>query len=313
MLEVRDLEVTFGSVRAVDGVSLSIPEGPYGLGLVGESGSGKTTVGRAVVKLAPVAGGSIDFEGKDVKRMRRGGLKAYRRGVQMVFQDPDLTLDPRMSIGKTLGEALRAHRMVPREGVEERVAALLEDVDLDRSFGARLPRQLSGGQRQRVAIARALAVEPRLVVLDEPTSALDVTVQAKVLALIERLRESHSLAYLLISHNIAAVARLCEEIAVLYRGQLMEQAPSAELLRAPAHPYTKALLEAIPSIDRPGTARTATGAGLKETPPAGGCPYRGSCPLAIDRCSTERPALREISPGHRVACHVVTQSEEKEQ
>jgi oligopeptide/dipeptide ABC transporter ATP-binding protein len=307
MLEIRDLDVRFGAVRAVDGLSLAVPQGPYGLGLVGESGSGKTTVGRAVVRLVKPTGGSIAFDGADVQGLRARGLQGYRGDVQMVFQDPDLTLDPRMSIGGALREAMQAHRITSRAGLGERVDTLLRDVGLDPALAARLPHQLSGGQRQRVAIARALSVEPRLVVLDEPTSALDVTVQARILELIQRLRESHGLAYLLISHNLAVVEQLCDEIAVMYRGQLMEQAPTGTLLGQAAHPYTRALLAAIPSIDGPRRAQApAARAGAGAAPYDGtGCPYRAQCPLAVDRCATERPEIREIAPRHRVACHVV--------
>ena len=194
LLEIVELTVRFGPVRAVDGVSLEIAPGPFGLALVGESGSGKTTIGRAVLKLLSASGGRIAFEGADIAELRGAALKAYRRAVQIIFQDPDLSLDPRMRVGAAIAEALAAHAIVPRRRIAERVGDLLTEVGLDAGYAARYPHQLSGGQRQRVAIARALAVEPRLLVLDEPTSALDVRAQARILRLIGRLRTERGLA-----------------------------------------------------------------------------------------------------------------------
>src|SRR6478609_4470504 len=241
MLDVRDLVVRYGPVVAVDGVSLTVPPGPAGLGLVGESGSGKTTIGRTVVRLTAPSSGEVTVDGVDAFRARRAALKTYRKSVQIVFQDPDSTLDPRMRVGAAITEALRAHAIVDRAGFADRVGELLTAVGLEADHASRFPHQLSGGQRQRVSIARALAVEPRLLVLDEPTSALDVTVQARVLELIARLRETHSLAYVLISHNLAIVDRLCEESLVLHDGRIIERGPTARVLGAPEHPYTQAL------------------------------------------------------------------------
>jgi ABC-type glutathione transport system ATPase component len=249
LLEVEDLHVRFDGVRAVDGVTFRVPAGPYGLGLVGESGSGKTTTGRAILRLVPVERGSIRLEGRDVLELRGAELRAYRRAVQIVFQDPTTSLDPRIRVGAAIGEALRAHRVVPRSGIPMRVSDLLKEVGLGPEFADRYPHQLSGGQRQRVAIARALSVEPRLLVLDEPTSALDVTVQARILELIRKLREERGLAYVLISHNLAVVEQLCEETAVLYLGEIVEQGQTQQLLAHPAHPYTIALRSAVPEID----------------------------------------------------------------
>lgn len=305
LLEVEDLHVRFGPVRAVDGVSFAVHEGPFGLGLVGESGSGKTTTGRAVMRLVPVERGSIRMDGRDVLRLRGASLRTFRRAVQIVFQDPDTTLDPRVRVGPTIGEALRAHRVVPDSGVAERVERLLGEVGLERSLAVRFPHQLSGGQRQRVAIARALAVVPRVLVLDEPTSALDVTVQARILQLIGRLRQERRLAYLLISHNLAVVEELCEETAVLYLGRIVERGPTSALLARPAHPYTVALRSAVPEIDlasrRPRVILPGTPPDASNPPP--GCPFHPRCPLAIDRCRTEPPPLREIAPSREVACH----------
>src|SRR5215469_7775484 len=210
LLTVRELRVNFGPVRAVDGVSLTVSDGPFGIGLVGESGSGKTTIGRAILRLVPAAGGEILFDGQDVPGLRGRRLREYRRAVQIVFQDADNSLDPRMRIGAAIGEVLTTHGLA-RGAVSDRVAALLAEVGLDAAFAARHPHQLSGGQRQRVAIARALAVSPRLLVLDEPTSALDVTAQVRVLAIVRRLRAERKLSYLLITHNLAIVAELCEQ------------------------------------------------------------------------------------------------------
>ena len=305
LLEVRDLLVRFGPVRAVDGVSLSVPPGPFGLGLVGESGSGKTTLGRAVLRLVPIQGGQIRMNGHDVSRLRGEGLKRYRRAVQIVFQDPDTTLDPRVRVGRAVGEALRTHRIVERSEVPARVAHLLAEVGLDREHDRRYPHQLSGGQRQRVAIARALAVEPRVLVLDEPTSALDVTVQARILELIRKLRESHGLAYLLISHNLAVVEELCEETAVMYLGLVVERGPTSEILARPAHPYTVALRSAVPEIDLSARRTRIVLPGTPPNPadPPPGCRFHPRCPIAIDRCRTEVPLLREVVPGRSVACH----------
>jgi oligopeptide/dipeptide ABC transporter ATP-binding protein len=305
LLEMRDLQVRFGDVRAVDHVDLAIPDGPFGVGLVGESGSGKTSVGRAVLRLAPIAGGRIELKGRDITRARGAALKRYRRAVQIVFQDPDGTLDPRMRVGKVVAEGLTANRIVAKHQVPSRVAELLSDVGLEPEHAQRFPHQLSGGERQRVAIARALAVQPQMLVLDEPTSALDVTVQAKVLRLIGRLREDRHLSYLLISHNLAVVEELCERTAVLYLGRVVEEAPTRTLLARPAHPYTVALRAAVPEIGswEPRRAVTVPAEPPNAAAPPPGCPFHPRCPLAVNRCTTERPALREIADGRTVACH----------
>jgi oligopeptide/dipeptide ABC transporter ATP-binding protein len=305
LLEIDGLMVRFGRVRAVDGVSLRVEPGPFGLGLIGESGSGKSTIGRAVVRLVPPTGGRIRFEGADIGALRGRALKAYRRAAQIVFQDPDNTLDPRLRVRASLGEALAAHGMVPRRQIGDRVGELLAETGLDPAFAARYPHQLSGGQRQRVAIARALSVQPRLLVLDEPTSALDVGAQARILALIKMLRAGRNLSYLLISHNFGVVSDLCEQAAVLYLGRVAESGPTNVLLAAPAHPYTRALRSAVPEIDP--AARAARIVLPGEPPdaaaPPPGCVFHPRCPLAITRCRTEVPALRPVGPGHLAACH----------
>ena len=305
LLGVRDLAVRFGPVLAVNGVSFDIPAGPFGLGLVGESGSGKSTIGRAVLRLIRMSGGSITFDGQDVGSLRGAALKAYRRGAQIVFQDPDNTLDPRMRIGTTIAEALHAHGVVPRQDASGRVADLLSETGLDPAFAARYPHQLSGGQRQRVAIARALSVQPRLLVLDEPTSALDVRTQARILKLISGLRDERHLSYLLITHNFGVVSELCEQTAVLYLGQIAEIGPTSVLLSTPAHPYTCALRSAVPEVEVAGRRSRIVlpGDPPNAAAPPAGCVFHPRCPLAVDRCRTEVPSLRDAAPGHQVACH----------
>ena len=305
LLELAELTVRFGPVRAVDQVSLEIAPGPFGLALVGESGSGKTTIGRAVLRLVPVSGGRIMFEGSDVTGLRGRALKAYRRAAQIIFQDPDSSLDPRMRVGASIAEALTTHGIVPRRQTAERVGGLLTEVGLEAGYAARYPHQLSGGQRQRVAIARALAVEPRLLVLDEPTSALDVRAQARILRLIGRLRSERDLAYLLITHNFGVVSELCEQTAVLYLGRVAEIGPTAKLLGAPAHPYTMALRSAVPELGL--TARTPRivlpGDPPDHANPPAGCVFHPRCPLAVDRCRAEVPELRGVGAGRLAACH----------
>ena len=305
LLEVTDLTVRFGPVRAVDGVSLRLAAGPFGLGLVGESGSGKSTIGRAVVRLVAAAGGQIRFEGKDVAALRGRALKDYRRAAQIVFQDPDNSLDPRMRVGASVAEPLIAHRIVARRRAAGRARELLAEVGLDPELAARYPHQLSGGQRQRVAMARALTVQPRLLVLDEPTSAIDVKAQARILRLIAGLRAGRNLAYLLITHNLGIVSELCEQTAVLYLGRVVESGPTGELLSVPAHPYTQALRSAVPEIDMAArrTRLVLPGEPPDAASPPPGCVFHPRCPLAIDRCATEVPTLREVRPGRQAACH----------
>ena len=305
LLEIEDLSVRFGAVRAVDGVSLELATGPFGLGLVGESGSGKTTIGRAVLRLAQVSSGQIRFEGTDITTLRGRALQEYRRAAQIVFQDPDNSLDPRMRVGSSLREALAAHHVVPRRQSAESARSLLAEVGLDPDFAARYPHQLSGGQRQRVALARALSVQPRLLVLDEPTSALDVRAQARVLSLIGRLRSERKLSYLLITHNFAIVSELCEQTAVLYLGRIAESGPTGALLQSPAHPYTQALRSAVPELDWAArrTRLVLPGDPPDATSPPPGCVFHPRCPLAISRCRTEVPLLRPVGRDRLVACH----------
>ncbi len=305
LLDIADLVVRFGPVRAVDGVSLQLAPGPSGLGLVGESGSGKTTVGRAALRLVRTVGGAIRFDGKDISGLRGRALKDYRRAAQIVFQDPDGSLDPRMRVGASIAEALTAHRLAARGQAADRAGKLLAEVGLDPAFAARYPHQLSGGQRQRVAIARALSVQPRLLVLDEPTSALDVRAQAAILRLIGDLRAQRGLSYLLITHNLGIVSELCEQTAVLYLGRVAESGPTGVLLDRPAHPYTRALRSAVPELG--GSGRPARvilpGEPPDATRPPPGCVFHPRCPLAVDRCRREIPLLRPVGPGRMAACH----------
>ena len=303
LLEVEDLVVEFGPVRAVDGVSFRLPAGPYGLALVGESGSGKTTIARALMRLVSATSGAIRLDGSEVVGSNRA-LRAYRRDVQIVFQDPTTSLDPRAKIGSTIAEPLRAHGIVPRSEVDDRTASLLAEVGLDPETAVRYPHQLSGGQRQRVAIARALSVEPKVLVLDEPTSALDVTVQARILELIAKLRRERGLAYVLISHNLAVVEQLCEETAVLYLGRIVEHGPTEEILARPAHPYTLALRSAVPEIDLAARRSRIVLPGTAPDPadPPPGCRFHPRCPYANERSRTEVPELRAVDD-RSVACH----------
>jgi ABC-type microcin C transport system duplicated ATPase subunit YejF len=250
LLQAESITVQFDGHRAVHDVSLELPAGPFGLGLIGESGSGKSTIARALLALTPVDAGIVRFEGRDVTTLRGADLRAFRRSVQIVMQDGSDALNPRMRLGASIAEGLAVHDLVPRAGRAARVAELLVEVDLDPALADRYPHEVSGGQRQRATIARALAVEPRVLVLDEPTSALDVTVQARILALVERLRAERELSYLLISHNLAVVDRLCERCLVLRDGEVVERGATGQVLDAPAHAYTQELRAAVPEIGR---------------------------------------------------------------
>ena len=289
-------------LRAVDGVDLTIAKGET-LGLVGESGCGKSTLGRAIVGLESPVSGSVRFRGEPLVG---GRGRAQRRRIQMVFQDPYSSLNPRMTVRQTLAELLRAHRMVPKEAIDARCRELLELVGLGpRALDAH-PRQFSGGQRQRVAIARALALEPELLVADEPVSALDVSVQATVLNLLDELRGKLGLTVLLIAHNMAVVRHVSDRVAVMYLGRIVETAPTDELFTNPRHPYTRGLLTAVPRLV-PG--RASTSEGVAGDPPSPidlppGCRFHPRCPLAQEPlCSTEDPPLEEGLPAHLAACH----------
>jgi oligopeptide transport system ATP-binding protein len=319
LLEVQDLRVHFpvgarltgghhGLLRAVDRVSLTLEPGET-LGLVGESGCGKTTLGRAVVRLMEPTAGRIRFGGEELTGLRGIPLRARRRQFQMIFQDPFNSLNPRMTIGAIIGEALEIHRLAADAPARrDRVAALLRSVGLDAAHAARYPHEFSGGQRQRIGIARALAVEPRLVVCDEPVSALDVSVQAQIINLLADLQRDRNLAYLFISHDLAAIEHLSHRVLVMYLGRIVESAPAKALVRHPLHPYTQALISAVPVVDpREKRARIVlTGDVPSPLAPPPGCPFHPRCSIAQARCRTEVPALREICPGHTAACHLAT-------
>jgi ABC-type microcin C transport system duplicated ATPase subunit YejF len=249
LLAAESITVRFDAFTAVKDVSFAVPAGPFGLGLIGESGSGKSTIARALLGLTPLTGGKVTFEGRDLAGLRGADMKAFRRAVQFVMQDGTEALDPRMRVGASIAEGIAAHALIPKGAARDaRIAELLTEVGLEASHADRYPHELSGGQRQRATIARALAVEPRVLILDEPTSALDVTVQARILDLIRRLRTDHALSYLLISHNLAVVDQLCEQCLVLKDGEVVERGATAQVLDHPQHPYTQELRAAVPEI-----------------------------------------------------------------
>ncbi len=321
LLAVEDLRVWFGParrpLRAVDGVSLAVAPGGT-TGLVGESGSGKTTLGRAVLRLERITAGRVVFDGADVTTFDRRRLKHFRRQAQMVFQDPFGSLNPRIKIGRVLEEVLAVHGLRGRAERRTRVGELLGAVGLDPACADRYPHEFSGGQRQRIGIARALAVDPRLIIADEPVSALDVSVQVQILNLLKDLQQARGLAYLFIAHDLAVVRYMCDQVVVMYLGRVMEAAPAAALFSRPAHPYTKALLKAVPDVRRNLAARRdreGTGGIPGDCPVTaralGGCPFHPRCPLAGEVCRREMPPLRELARGHQCACHFC-QEEEKD-
>jgi oligopeptide/dipeptide ABC transporter ATP-binding protein len=291
------------SLRAVDGVSFEVAKGET-LSLVGESGCGKSTTGRMLVQLIDPTSGRVEFEGRTYGAGSRGKAERISRRIQFVFQDPYASLNPRMTAGEAIGEPLSLHNMVPRRQRTARVAELLEMVGLPRSFAARYPHELSGGQRQRVGIARALALEPSFIVCDEAVSALDVSVQAQVLNLLKTLKMRLGLSLLFIAHDLAVVKHISDRIAVMYLGRLVEVAKASELFANPRHPYTRALLGAIPQPVF-GRVRAATVGGDVPSPidPPPGCRFHTRCPLRTDICARVEPTLETIAPGHVVGCH----------
>jgi oligopeptide/dipeptide ABC transporter ATP-binding protein len=318
LLDIDKLRVTYGrrpAPPAVDGVSLSVAPGET-VGLVGESGSGKTSVANAVLRMAPVSGGRIRYRGDDIRDLRGPALRAFRRRVQMVFQDPFGSLNPRMTVGAALSEVLAFHGYraeargrARRALVREREATLLEDVGLDPALAARYPHELSGGQRQRVGIARALAVSPELILADEPVSALDVSVQVQILNLLQKLRDEHGIAFLFIAHDLGVVRYMCPRLLVMYAGRVVESGPTDKVFARPAHPYTEALLAAVPDprtgLDGPRATRRLR---LKGDAPTrretlAGCPFHPRCHRAQPRCRQEDPATTAVAEGHLSACH----------
>jgi peptide/nickel transport system ATP-binding protein len=292
-------------VRAVDGVSLTVARGET-LGLVGESGCGKSSVGRTILRLQEPTSGSAVFDGQNVFALDREQLRALRRRMQIIFQDPYSSLNPRMTVGKAVAEGIEIHRLASRAETPGRVAALLEEVGLDPSYARRYPHEFSGGQRQRIGIARALAVEPSFIVCDEPVSALDVSVQAQVLNLLADLQRQRGLSYLFIAHDLAVVRQIAHRIAVMYLGRIVESGATEALLRDPRHPYTQALLSAVPEPDPEAQRQRIVLAGDLPSPsnPPPGCPFHTRCfhPLKSERCRRELPLLRPVSET-LVACH----------
>ncbi len=294
-----------GRVRAVDDVSFDLSPGEV-FSVVGESGSGKSTLARCILRLEEPTSGKVAFDGRDFLALRGRALREARRHIQVVFQDPYGSLNPRMTVGAAVEEPLIIHRAGGRAARQARVADLLRRVGLDPRDAARYPHEFSGGQRQRVCIARALALDPKLVVLDEPVSALDVSVQAQVVNLLRDLRDELGLAYLFIAHGLPVVEHLSDTVAVMYLGRFCEVGPAARVFGRPLHPYTRALLAAAPDPDPAVPKAPAPLSGEIPSPadPPPGCRFHTRCPLAVARCRAEVPELRELSEGHRAACHL---------
>jgi len=318
LVEVKDLKLHFpitagfpiprqvGAVKAVDGVSFSIQPGET-LGLVGESGCGKTTVGRTLLRLYPPTDGKVIYDGKDLSTLGEREFLPYRRKMQMIFQDPYASLDPRMTAGDIIGEAIDIHGLSSGKERMDRIYSLLDLVGLLPEHASRFPHEFSGGQRQRIGIARALAVEPNFIVCDEPISALDVSIQAQVVNLMEDLQEKLGIAYLFIAHDLSMVKHISRRIAVMYLGRIVEIADSETLYSKPMHPYTLALLSAVPIPDPvvEGQRQRIILEGDPPSPvnPPSGCRFRTRCPYAKEKCKEEDPKLIDVSKGHGVACH----------
>ncbi len=317
LLDVRGLKKYFpirrgvfsrvsGYVRAVDGVDLWLRPGET-LGLVGESGSGKTTTGRCILRLLEPTEGSVVFDGVDLLKLPPADMRRMRRQIQVIFQDPYSSLNPRMRIGTIVGEPLTIHKIAKGSEREQRVADLLKRVGLDPSAMKRYPHEFSGGQRQRIGIARALALKPKLIVCDEPVSALDVSVQAQVVNLLMDLQEEFSLTYLFIAHDLSVVEHISDRVAVMYLGKIVEVADAEQLYKDPKHPYTQALLSAVPVPDPTATSRRIALKGELPSPaaPPPGCAFHPRCPVAVDVCSREEPRLSDSGRGHLASCHLV--------
>ena len=322
LLEVRGLQMHFpisegilmrrqiGEVKAVDGIDFSLRRGET-LGLVGESGCGKTTTGRCILQLERPTAGAILYDGVDINTLSRSGMLGLRRRIQVIFQDPYSSLNPRMKVGDIIGEPIQVHGLAPAAARRHaRVRELLQVCGLDPSFADRYPHEMSGGQRQRVGIARALALEPEFIVCDEAVSALDVSIQAQVINLLEDLRERFGLTYLFIAHDLSVVRQLCQRVAVMYLGRIVELAGCDELFDNPLHPYTRALLGAVPipdpTVEAGRTFQPVRGEVPSPINPPSGCVFHPRCAMAVEGCKRSRPELRELRPGHWVACSEVS-------
>ncbi|WP_315794375.1 dipeptide ABC transporter ATP-binding protein [Paenibacillus sp. BIC5C1] len=316
ILEVRNLKKHYpirkglfskqvGAVKAVDGVTLSVERGET-LAVVGESGCGKSTTGRAILRLIEPTDGEVFFEGKDVRKLPPEELRRFRTDMQMVFQDPYASLDPRWTVQRTLEEPLLTHHNLKKNELKSRIEELMEVVGLSSYQAHRFPHEFSGGQRQRIGIARALALNPKFIVCDEPVSALDVSIQAQVLNLMQDLQEQFGLTYMFISHDLSVVKFISDRVAVMYLGKVVELAPTSELFTEALHPYTKALMSAVPVPDPNVQKERIVLSGDVPNPenPPSGCTFHTRCPYVKDECRSVIPELREISPGRQVACHL---------
>jgi len=314
-LELRNLSKHFdvrtgrgrGLVRAVNDVNLVIPDGQT-VALVGESGCGKTTIAKLVLMLERPTGGAVMFQGKSLAEMSRPEIKNYRRHVQAVFQDPYASLNPRLKVSRIVSEPILAHDSIDRADLRKRVLELLDIVGLPSTAADLYPHEFSGGQRQRIAIARALALQPKVIILDEPISALDVSIRAQILNLLMDIQKQFGLTYLLIAHDLALVEHLSTQVAVIYLGSVVESGPSAEIFSAPKHPYTQALLNAVPRPDPdfvPVAAETVDDTGSALAPPSG-CKFHPRCPHVMPVCKTTDPALAPLADGRRAACHLLS-------
>jgi len=320
LLKVSDLKMHFpiyrgviqrqvGAVHAVDGVSFDVRRGET-LGLVGESGCGKSTTGRTILQLYKPTAGEVFFEGTNLVSLKREEMRWMRRQMQMIFQDPYASLNPRMTVGEIVGEPLSVHNVAAGKEIQERVAHLLELVGLNPGFAGRYPHEFSGGQRQRIGVARALALQPSFIICDEPISALDVSIQAQVVNLLEELQEQFNLTYLFIAHDLSMVRHISKRVAVMYLGVIMELANRDDLYLDPLHPYTQALLSAVPIPDPMADINRKRVILEGDVPspvnPPSGCRFRTRCPIADKVCAESRPEFREVRPGHFVACHLVS-------